>query len=304
MATANRVRASAAGGSGPSASNCRSGTAAREVPATRAAPPVIAVTTPIATLVLAGSRPGPDRLLAGTGLKTKALLPIGGKPMLAHVLEALATAPSVGPITVVAQDTSTLAVDPVIAAAASGVQWRDSSGSIADAVREALTAAAEPLLVTTADNVLLTPAMIAQFLAHAEGADVAVGLVERARVLAAGHSTQRTWLQFRGGAWSGANLFRLGGPQVLPLVEFWRGLEQDRKKGLKLVGAFGPRLLLGAALRLIDIHTFASRASARFGLTAKVVPLDAAEACIDADKPADIPVIEAILTARQASASA
>jgi hypothetical protein len=146
--------------------------------------------------------------------------------------------------------------------------------------------------------------MFDQFLRDAEGSDVAVGLVSRRAVEAAGHSTQRTWLKFRGDAWSGANLFRLDGPQTLPLVEFWRSLEQDRKKGMKIVGAFGPGLLLAALLRLIDIHAFAARVARRFGLTGKVVPMTSAEACIDADKPSDIPVIEAILAARQASASA
>jgi hypothetical protein len=129
-------------------------------------------------------------------------------------------------------------------------------------------------------------------------------LVEKRVVAAAGRSTQRTWLPFRGGQWSGANLFRLDGPQALPLVEFWRSLEQDRKKGLKIVGAFGPALLLAALLRLLDIHAFARRAADRFGLRAKVVSMHAAEACIDADKPTDLPVIEPILAARQASASA
>jgi GTP:adenosylcobinamide-phosphate guanylyltransferase len=263
------------------------------------------MTQPIATLVLAGSRPGSDPLLEGTGLPSKALLPIGGKPMLAHVLRALGEAPLVGPITVVAQDTSALAADPAIAqAAGQRVEWRDAAGSIADAVRGALERSDGPLFVTTADNVLLTAAMVDQFLRDAEGSDVAVGLVSRRAVEAAGHSTQRTWLKFRGDAWSGANLFRLGGPQTLPLVEFWRSLEQDRKKGMKIVGAFGPGLLLAALLRLIDIHAFAARGARRFGLTGNVVPMASAEACIDADKPSDIPVIEAILAARQASASA
>jgi GTP:adenosylcobinamide-phosphate guanylyltransferase len=259
---------------------------------------------PIATLVLAGSRPGPDPLLAGTGLASKALLSIGGEPMLAYVLGALDAAPEVGPITVVAQDTASLAADPAIGRVSTNVEWRDAPGSIADAVRAALERAQGPLFVTTADNVLLTPAMIAQFLRDAADSEVAVGLVERAAVTAAGHSTARTWLKFKGGQWSGANLFRLGGPQALPLVEFWRGLEQDRKKGMKIVGAFGLALLLAALLRLIDIHAFAQRVAARFGLAGKVVSMAAAEACIDADKPSDIPVIEAILAARQASASA
>ena len=255
------------------------------------------------TIVLAGSRPGSDPLLVGTDLPSKALLPVGGKPMLAYVLKALADAANVGKTIVVAQDTAPLQADLAIAAVGRNIEWRDSRGSIADAIHRAITEVEGSVFVTTADNVLLTPAMVDQFLVDAGTADVAVGLVERRAVEAAGHSTMRTWLKFRGGQWSGANLFRLGGPQVLPLVEFWRALEQDRKKGMKLIGAFGPGLLLGAALRLIDIHTFAARVADRFGLSAKVVPMKAAEACIDADKPSDIPVIEAILAARQAGSA-
>lgn len=256
---------------------------------------------PITALVLAGSRPGSDPLLDGTGLTSKALLPVRGKPMLAHVLSALARSPGIDRTVVYAQQTAPLAQDAAIAGEARGVTWIDHQGTIADAIHDHVTRHGRPVLVTTADNVLLTPAMIAQFLRDAVRADVAIGLVERRRVEAAGHSTQRTWLKFRAGQWSGANLFLLGGPQVAPLVDFWRGLEQDRKKGWKLLGAFGPALLLAAALRLIDIHAFAARIARRFGLQGRVVPMDAPEACIDADKPSDIPVIEAILRARQAS---
>ncbi|TMM50013.1 molybdenum cofactor guanylyltransferase [Qipengyuania marisflavi] len=258
---------------------------------------------PLTTLVLAGSRPGPDPLLAGTELASKALLPIAGTPMLAHVLTALSAAPEIGRIVIAAQDTSTLKDNPQIAAAGLA-DWTTSRGGIADAVQAALREAPGPLLVTTADNVLLTPEMIAQFLSEASGHDLAVGLVEREAVRDAGHSTIRTWLAFRGGHWSGANLFYLGGPQVELLVEFWKTIEQDRKKRWKILGAFGPALLLGAALRLIDIHSFARRVAKRFGLTAKVVAMAAPEACIDADKPSDLPVIEAIMAARQTTASA
>jgi GTP:adenosylcobinamide-phosphate guanylyltransferase len=265
----------------------------------------ISISETVATLVLAGTRPGGDPLLAGTDLPTKALLPVAGRPMLAHVLAALGECQRVGPITVVAQDTSALAADPAIAAAASSrrIEWRDAEGSIADAVQNARANFHQPLLITTADNVLLTQGMIAQFLDEAMGSELAVGLVERAQVKKAGHSTQRTWLRFRGGAWSGANLFWIDGPGATQVIEFWRGLEQDRKKGRKLIGAFGLPLLLGAALRLIDIHTFAARVGRRFGLRARIVQLDAAEACIDADKPSDLPVIEAILAARQAGST-
>ena len=54
------------------------------------------MTGSVTAIILAGSRPGSDPLLAGTGLASKALLPVGGQPMLAHVLEALRAAPEVG----------------------------------------------------------------------------------------------------------------------------------------------------------------------------------------------------------------
>jgi hypothetical protein len=63
-------------------------------------------------------------------------------------------------------------------------------------------------------------------------------------------------------------------------------------------------MLLGALLRVVDIHGFAGRVARRFGLNGKVVPMADAAASIDADKPADIPVIEAILAQRQAAARA
>lgn len=253
---------------------------------------------PLTALVLAGSRPEADPLIAGTGLPSKALLPIAGRPMLAWVLAALAKAPEVGRIVVAAQDPAPLAADPAIAKFTS-VEWHASRGSIADVVCQALESEGGPLLVTTADNVLLTAAMLSDFVNGARERDVAVAVVARSAVRAAGLPTSRTWLKFRGEHWSGANLFLLEGKQVLPLVAFWRGIEQDRKRRWKIVAAFGPLLLLGTLLRLIDIHAFARLAARRFGLTATTVAMPQAEACVDADKPADVELIAQILAARR-----
>ena len=41
-----------------------------------------------------------------------------------------------------------------------------------------------------------------------------------------------------------------------------------------------------------------ARAGRRFGLNARVVPMSDAEACIDADKPSDVTLIERILAQR------
>lgn len=255
------------------------------------------MTPPIAAIVLAGSRPGPDPLLSGAGVSTKALLPVAGRPMLAHVVTALRAAPDVGAITILAQDSAALAAEPGLAGIAD-LHFADSGQGISSSLAAALPPGDDPLLVTTADNVLLTPAMIAEFLRGAADSDVAVAMVERDVLLARYPESRRTWLKFRGGWWSGANLFRLRGRRVLPLLDFWGRIERDRKKGLKIVAAFGPWLLIGALLRLFTIQQGVARAGRRFGLAAKVVPMSQPEACIDADKPADIALIEAIFAAR------
>ena len=259
------------------------------------------MTGKISAIVMAGSRPGPDPLLSGTGVSTKALLPVAGQPMLVHVVTALRASPLVGPITILAQNSAELAAVPGF----SGIHdlhFSDSGRGISSSLAAALPSGDDPVLVTTADNVLLTPAMIAEFLGGAEGSDVAVAMVERDVLFARYPESKRTWLKFRGGWWSGANMFRLRGRRVLPLLDFWGRIERDRKKGLKIIAAFGPWLLLGALMRLFTIQQGVARAGLRFGLNATVVPISAPEACIDADKPADIELIEGIFAARRAAA--
>ena len=220
--------------------------------------------------------------------------------MLVHVVRALRASPLVGPITLLAQNSADLAAEPLLAGIAD-LHFADSGQGISSSLAAALPPGDDPVLVTTADNVLLSPAMIAEFLAGAENSDVAVAMVERETLLSRHPESKRTWLKFRGGWWSGANMFRLRGRRVLPLLDFWGRIERDRKKGLKIISAFGPWLLTGALLRLFTIHQGVARAGLRFGLKAKVVPMSDGEACIDADKPADIILIERIFAERRAT---
>jgi molybdopterin-guanine dinucleotide biosynthesis protein A len=259
------------------------------------------VSAPIPAIVLAGSRPGPDPLLSGSGVSTKALLPIAGQAMLVHVVKALRASPEVGAITILAQNSAELAAAPGLAGLAD-LHFADSGQGISSSLAAALPPGDDPLLVTTADNVLLTPTMVAEFLRGGADSDVAVAMVERDTLLARYPESKRTWLKFRSGWWSGANMFRLRGRRVLPLLDFWGRIERDRKKGLKIVAAFGPWLLIGALLRLFTIQQGIARAGLRFGLRAKVVAMSEPEACIDADKPADIDLIEAIFAARRQDA--
>jgi len=251
----------------------------------------------VTALLLAGRRPGIDPLAASRGVELKALIPIAGVPMVGRVAETLLACPKVGSIRVLTQDRDPIAAvlpdDERIAVLRSGDGIARSIAAVAGSAE-----ASWPILVTTADHVLLTPVTVAAFLEAAAGADVAVGVVERRVVERRFPRTRRTWLRFRGGDWTGANLFWLAGPAALPLIATWSAIEQDRKKGWKLVTRFGPVLLLRALTRTISLEAAVARAGARFGAKVRMVSLADPLAAVDVDKPDDLTLAEAVLEDR------
>jgi GTP:adenosylcobinamide-phosphate guanylyltransferase len=252
-------------------------------------------------LLLAGQRPGTDPLAAHFNQSWKALVPVGGEAMLSRVAKTLLASPSIGRVLVLAQSPEALLArgDTAWLAAESRVGFAPSIGSISRSVAAVVgDAAAWPVLVTTADHPLLTPDMVESFLSGVGDADLAVALVERRTLQASYPDSRRTWLKFRGGAYSGANLFALTGDRARAALDLWATVEQDRKKGWRLVAAFGPWLLVRALSRTITLHAGLAAAGRRLGLAARAVVLPQAEAAIDVDKPADHKLAEHILTLR------
>ncbi|MEE9434592.1 MAG: nucleotidyltransferase family protein [Sphingorhabdus sp.] len=253
----------------------------------------------IDAVILAGDRPAGDPLAMTHKVPFKALVRVGGKPMLAHVAERLAGNSAIGRILVLAQeskafqadrDTEHLAAEPKI-------KFTESRPTIAASLQAVLTSEETrfPLLITTADNVLLSDAMIGSFLARADGADIAVAVVEREVLMARYPASKRTWIKFRGGQYSGANLFYFGSAKAQRALQAWAEVEQDRKKGWKILTIFGPWLLFLAVARLISVDQFAARVGKKLGLRVSMVKMPQAEACIDVDKQSDLDLVEKIL---------
>ncbi|MET0370225.1 MAG: NTP transferase domain-containing protein [Sphingobium sp.] len=255
---------------------------------------------PITAILLAGSRPGGDPLARAAGVAVKPLVSVAGDPMINRPARTLLAHPAIGRLIVLAQELTPYAADSATAwlAADPRVTFIRSGSGIAASLLAMVDDADWPLLVTTADHVLLDAAMIDQFVDDAQGADLAVALVERGTLLARYPQSRRTWLKFRDGWWSGANLFWLGSAKARPVIALWQQVEQDRKKGWKILAAFGPVALAGALLRVLTLREGIARIGRRFGLDARLVAMDQPEACIDADKPDDIDVIESILAGR------
>ncbi|MCZ8369075.1 MAG: nucleotidyltransferase family protein [Porphyrobacter sp.] len=252
-------------------------------------------------LVLAGQRPGVDRLAAHFGREAKALIPVAGVPMLARVLRALADTPQIARIIVMAQDAPTLLEDPALAWTKGDgriqprVSGRTISGSVLAAVQD--PAVGLPVLVTTADNVMLTPATVAEFVAGAGASDVSVAFVERGNLEAAVGPNKRTWLAFRDGAFTGANLFALTGPSSTNALRFWEKVEADRKSVLRLAAHFGLVLMVRLLLRRMDLSAALAAAGAKLGASAAPVVLSDGRMGVDVDKHEDHTLAERLLTA-------
>ncbi|MDB5698062.1 MAG: hypothetical protein JWN69_866 [Alphaproteobacteria bacterium] len=263
-----------------------------------------AMTTPQWTaVVLAGERPGEDNFASACGVTAKALIPVGGEPMLSRVVHVLLTCPRLDRIIILAQDPDRLL--------GGDLGWMHEEGRIGTAVsgdgisRSILAIAGEtqtpfPILLVTADHPLLTPAMVEHFIGSVGEADAAVGVVERRTVEAAYPTTKRTWLRFSDGAFSGANLFALRTPDARRGLELWSEVERNRKKALRLLLHFGPLLALRAITRTISLERAVQIAGRRSGFDARPVRLPFAEAAIDVDKLEDLALAEAILARRPA----
>jgi hypothetical protein len=119
--------------------------------------------------------------------------------------------------------------------------------------------------------------------------------VERANLMRRLSETKRTWLKFRGGAYTGANLFALNSRNVVSAIELWRSVEQDRKKAWRVMALLGPAALAGVALRLLTVDQVLARLGKKLGLSIRAVRLSNPLAGVDVDKVQDHVLAEAIL---------
>lgn len=259
--------------------------------------------TPLWTaIILAGQRPEGDPMAVYCNVRYKALIPINGQTMLERVARALIASPYIGRMVVMAQSPEDLkaGLSPDLAEH-DGIAFVESNDGIATSIHGVIGSdiAPWPVLVTTADNALLTGEILDRFFQAHSGQDVAVGVVERRTMLATYPDARRTWLKFRGGAYSGANLFALHNAAAKPAVAFWSAVEKDRKKGWKIFAHFGPWLLLRALSRTIGFKDAMAQAGARMSLRAEPIILPIAEAAIDVDKPDDLALVTGILERRE-----
>ena len=266
-----------------------------------------AMTTSPILLILAGKRDGRlDPLAADAGVSHKCRVPICGKALLQWVLEAAIPA---------FPDTKVLISihDPAVIADLPGVLELQASGrliitqaqaGIVESVEHAAAQAGEsawPMLITTADNVLVTAELMRDFHAQAVAGDgdAVIVLATREVIHAAHPEGQRRFYEFADAAISNCNLFWLRDASALKAAEAFRQGGQFIKTKGRIAKAFGVVNLVRFRLGWWKLDTAFRAMSRRFGV--RVVPymVDDGAYAVDVDNPRTYAIAEILLKQRK-----
>lgn len=252
-------------------------------------------------IVLAAQRAGRlDPLAERAGVSHKCLVPIGGVPLITHVLTTLAATPGIAAIRVVIEREAFDLLRPVLRTVAGApVELIAAADNLADSVGAGAKGAATPLIITTADNALLSTEAVGEMLdCLADGAEGVVALATRDAVLAAHPEGQRRFYELRDNAYSNCNLYALSGPKALSAAEAFRGGGQFAKSARRIIAAFGLLNLLLLRFRLISVDTAMKRLSRRFGVKLRAVILADGAHAIDVDNERTYAIVDQLLPGR------
>jgi hypothetical protein len=173
--------------------------------------------------------------------------------------------------------------------------------NIVDSVFAGAEGADFPLLITTADNCLLTPEGYSEFISKclAEDAGGAAALARREDVQAADPIGQKRFYEFRDGAYSNCNTYWLGSAKALSAAEIMREGGQFIKYPRRIIKAFGLINLVRFRMGWGSKEKLFAQISRRFGFKLVPVVLSDGHFAIDVDNERTFAVTEKILKARE-----
>lgn len=263
----------------------------------------------VTALVMAGKRSGTlDPLAARAGVSQKSVVPVYGKPMIEHVIAALAMCDRVGEIRVIAHEPDEIAAIPLVAQlqGEGRLVFRPGAFNLVDSVFSGAEGGGFPLLITTSDNCLVTAEGYAEFVdkALAAEAGAAAALARKEDVIAADPVGQKKFYEFTDGGYSNCNTYWIGSAEALGAAEIMRTGGQFVKYPSRIAKAFGVMNLIRFYFGWGDKDKLFAQISKRFGYKLVPVVLSNGEFAIDVDEERSFGVTEKLLARREAAAKA
>lgn len=264
-------------------------------------------TAPVRLVVLAGlPGHGRDALAERFGLEHRSLIPLNGRPLIAHVLQTAASHPAIASLAIC---TGREAFDPVwdVLTRLPGrgtVALVEARDSIEASVHAAAADWDGPLLVTTADHALLSARSIDSMLEALQLCDVAVAISPRAAIEAWDGGAPRKYLEFSDGSFAACDLYGVSAAQALRAVGVFRGrgaMERPLARLVRAIGLWGVALM---RLRMLALGVAVERASRRLDLRLRAVVLEDGTQALDVDDEHSYAAVCRLLGERDAPDSA
>lgn len=239
------------------------------------------VSPQVTAVVLAGGDPN-DRLARQAGVDSKAMVPIGDRPMVSYVVEALQNSSAVSQLVYVGPGAERLDSGRLHAVPA-GKGYADSL-ALGMGAALALDPCA-PILVVTADVPWLSAEAVDRFIQAVGSADLGYPVVPEQDAIAAFPSQRRTFARLKQGRFTGGNLMLLRPNLVGSLLDLIDNVYRTRKNPFALAAIVGPGTLLSLLLGRADLCRLERLASLRLGGVARVVVSKDACLAADVDRP-------------------
>lgn len=254
----------------------------------------------VVATISAGWDPENDPLAEYTQGKPKALIPIAGKPMIAHVVDALAGSRYVRHIVIVA-------LDP-----ANGVEFSvpveyvpDAGGILENAeagLRYALThyPDLDGVLLCTSDIPTITAPIVDALIEECfrTDHDLYYTIVERSVMEKRFPGSRRSYVHLSDGDFAGGDILLARPGLVVTERELWGKLSAARKNALRQASLLGLWPFIKLITRRLSLAEAERRACKALNVRGRAVPFPYAEVGMDVDKPFQLEIVRAELEAR------
>jgi GTP:adenosylcobinamide-phosphate guanylyltransferase len=256
-------------------------------------------------LILAADRDSDDPVAKAAGVPCKSLTPVGGIPMVFRVANALDASVEVDAINLCGPPESIVNQTPDLRGliGSGKVNWFANQATPSTSAYHVLQSLPDevPVILTTADHALLSAPIVDHFCSHARstGCDVVIGIARHEEVAKAYPQTRRTATRLADGAYCGCNLFAFLTPRARLAADFWRQVESQRKKPLRVVRVLGWMAVLRYLMGRLSLTEALDRISNRLGFKAGAVIMPFAEAAVDVDSVSDLELVENIISKKK-----
>lgn len=262
----------------------------------------------VTALIMAGKRSGVlDPLAARANVAQKCVAPVAGVPMIEHVVRAVAACGKIGDIRIVAHDHDEIAELPSVKPLmeTGRLTFHEGKFNIVDSVFSGAENADFPMLITTADNCLVTAEGYAEFIGKALEAEAgaAAAFARKQDVRAADPVGQKKFYEFTDGGYSNCNTYWMGSAQALSAAEIMRQGGQFAKFPARIAKAFGVFNLIRFYMGWGTKESIFAQVSKRFGFKMVPIVMSNGEFAIDVDNVRTFDVTERLLAKRAGQAA-